>query len=444
MCSGYGDRFGAANSVGSRFRDTIDSGRLWPGGNVHVESLIFLIGDELLAGELVDRNGPWLAEWLQEEGLRTREIRILPDEASTIRDALAASLGPDRLVLVVGGLGPTSDDRTTEAVADALGVGFELAEAQWERIRQAFAAMDRTPPPGNEKQAMLPTGAEVLPNEQGTAPGYAIVTSSGGLLAVLPGPPKENRPMVTEGLSPWLARQAPDRRRRVTRVWRTFGLPESEVGHRLRALEAELPEVDVAYQFKFPEILVKLRVAKERVELLGSAEEKLAELLGPHLYGRDEAVLPEVVGRMLAERGWMIATAESCTAGLAAKLLTDPAGSSAWMERGFVTYTNEAKTELLGVPRDLIAEHGAVSEPVARAMAAGALAHSDADVAIGITGVAGPAGGTDEKPVGTVCIGWGDRDHQEARTHHFHWDRDYNRRISVWAAFYRIYRMLNG
>ncbi len=408
------------------------------------DARILLVGDELLSGEIEDRNGPFFADRLTDLGFTVKGIRILPDDGEVIaaeaRDAVARS----RLVVVCGGLGPTSDDRTTEAVGRAFGRKLVLDEPQWERIRQVFSLLiGEEPPPGNEKQAIVPEGSEILANEVGTAVGY-VLREADGMVAVLPGPPKENRRMFEGELVPWLDRNMPERRPWRTRLYRVFGLPESEVGHRLRPLEDEVPGLRISYRFAFPEILVKLRVPEAREEALEAAGRKIVSRLAPHLYGTGDQALPELLGRELQERGLRVVTAESCTAGLAAKLLTDTPGSSAWMECGFVAYSNASKQRLLRVDGALLERSGAVSEETARAMLDGALAVSGADVGVAVTGVAGPGGGTPEKPVGTVWIAWGDRERREAGCFRFLWDRQYNRIVSAWAALHRLYGFLLG
>lgn len=406
------------------------------------EASILLIGDELLAGEVQDQNGPFFTEELAKQGFRTREIRVLPDDVEAIVEGVRSCLSRSALLVICGGLGPTSDDLTTEAVAKALGRELLLDEEQWERIRSVFRTFrGEDPPPGNEKQARIPRGALVLRNSLGTAPGY--VTEEGScVVAVFPGPPRENRPMFESELLPWLDRRFSARDRLETRVFRVFGLAESEVGYRLRLVEKDYPAVRVGYQFHFPEILVKLRCSSAGEAVLDRASRALMEALGSGVYGRGEERLPAVLGRRLAAAGLKIVTAESCTGGLAGKLLTDTPGSSAWMEAGFVAYSNEAKERLLGVPGDLIRAYGAVSEPVALAMLAGALERCSAQVGLSITGIAGPEGGTEEKPVGTVCIAWGMRGRLQAHTYRFAWDREYNRLASAWAAMHRLYGQL--
>jgi nicotinamide-nucleotide amidase len=345
-------------------------------------------------------------------------------------------------VLICGGLGPTTDDVTSEAVARALARKRVLDEDRWARLRGFFLQLRGIePPPGNEKQVMFPEGAIVLDNDRGTAPGY-VLTEKHSCLAVLPGPPRENRPMFENVLLPWLEGYLPDRERTTSRVFRVFGLGESEICSRLSSLEAAIPGLRIGYRFSFPEILVKLRCAALAESQLEPAAQDLYALLEGHVYGTGHEGLAAVLGRELARRGLRIVTAESCTGGLAAKLLTDTPGSSSWMDRAFVSYSDRAKEEMLGVPRPLLEEHGAVSEPVARAMLNGALARSQANVGLAVTGIAGPDGGTAAKPVGTVCIAWGDPGEQEAKTYQFHWDREYNRIISAWAALHRVLQYL--
>jgi len=405
-------------------------------------AVILLIGDELLAGEIADANGPFLAERLSEQGFQVEEIRILPDHRERIARAVRESLGANRLVLLCGGLGPTTDDLTSEAVARALGRERRLDPERWDRLRRLFLEWrGAEPPAGNENQVMFPRGADVLPNDRGTAPGFALV-DRGSCLAVLPGPPGENRPMFEEALLPWLDQRIPGRSGAAVRVFRLFGLGESEISARLAPLEQRVGGLRFGYRFSFPEILVKVRFEKGFEGNPESVSAEVAALLGAHVYSQGKETLPAVLGRELQARGLRVVTAESCTAGLAAKLLTDTPGSGAWMDRGFVVYGNRAKQELLGVPAGLLEQHGAVSEPVALAMLEGALARAEARVGLAITGIAGPEGGTAEKPAGTVCLAWGDRAQTEVQTYRFRWDREYNRILSAWTAMHRLLRFI--
>lgn len=405
---------------------------------------ILVIGDELLAGEIEDKNGPFLAEALAAEGFRVREIRVLPDELGAIGDALDAAVAAAPLVVLSGGLGPTSDDLTTEAVARALGVETRLDAGAWADIQALFSSRGVILPPGNEKQALIPEGAEVLPNRQGTAPGFLATAPGGARVAVLPGPPRENRAMFAEALLPRLRAWRPEAPRWQTRVLRCFGLGEATVGERLRPVEAAHPAVRVGYQARFPEVLVKLRHGSDAEAEAEAAAKAVTAALAPFVYGEGEAALPEVLGRLAAAKGLRLVTAESCTAGWVAKLLTDAPGSSAWFVEGAVVYANAAKTALLHVPPALLEEHGAVSEPVAEAMLRGALARAAgrAEAGVALTGIAGPDGGTPDKPVGTVCMAWGDAADLHVRTHRYPFDRDRNRLLSAWSALGHLYRWI--
>ena len=410
-----------------------------------IESVLLVIGDELLAGEIADLNGPWLAEALASEGIHVVEMRVLPDDLGFISKALEAACDNTHLVILCGGLGPTSDDLTTEAVALALGVETSLDEGAWAAIQALFAARGMKLPLGNEKQAVFPAGAEVLPNAQGTAPGFLTTSRGGARVAVLPGPPRENRAMFTSELLPRLRSIFPSAPRWETRVLRVFGLPESTVGQRLRQVEAAHPSVRVGYQARFPEILVKLRYQSDAQSEIESAAAGVRAALTPFVYAEGSAPLPEVLGRRAMGLGLRLVAAESCTGGWVGKLLTDTPGSSAWFEEALVTYSNSAKVELLEVAPALLDEHGAVSEPVAAAMLRGALARSRgrAQVGVAITGVAGPEGGTEAKPVGTVCIAFGSAEELETRTHRFPFDRDRNRLLAAWSSLGHLLRWLD-
>lgn len=414
-------------------------------GQGALSAVLLVIGDEVLAGEIADANGPWLAEALAAEGIRVREIRVLPDTLDAIGDALRAAFEKAPLVVACGGLGPTSDDLTTEAVARALGVETRLDAEAWATLQALFSSRGMTLPPGNEKQAVFPVGAEILPNAQGTAPGFLAPGPGGTQVAVLPGPPRENRAMFSDALVPRLRALFPAAPRWETRVLRVFGLGEATVGQRLGPVEAAHPDVRVGYQARFPEILVKLRHETNATAEVESARRAVLAALAPFVYAEGDSPLPEVLGRRAAALGLRLATAESCTGGWVGKLLTDCPGSSAWFEGAFVTYSNAAKIDLLGVPQALLDAHGAVSEPVAEAMLRGALARAAgrAQAGVALTGVAGPDGGSESKPVGTVCLAWGSAEDLHTRTHRYPFDRDRNRLLAAWSALGHLLRLLS-
>ncbi len=368
---------------------------------------IVVTGTEVLSGTIADRNGPWLSERLRDRGVQLAHVLITGDRPDDLRDALGFFAGMD-LVITSGGLGPTADDLTAEVVAEYAGraMAFDpaLDERIWARVMSVRSrlgsASEDALREGARKQAYVPAGAAVL-EPVGTAPGL-LVPTDGPLIVVLPGPPRELQAM-------WEAAVEMSPLREVLagaghfeqRMLRFYGLPEPQIAATLRELDP--PES--------LEITTCLRRGELEVATVFDAgdapayEEFAAAVRSRHadtLFSPDGATIDEIVARLLTGR--TIATAESCTGGLMAGRLTDLAGSSAYVLGGLVVYSNEAKTALAGVPTALIEAHGAVSPEVARALAAGARDRVGADVGIGITGIAGPGGGTPEKPVGTVCL----------------------------------------
>ncbi|AYE96101.1 competence/damage-inducible protein A [Mycobacterium paragordonae] len=380
---------------------------------------IVVTGTEVLTGRVQDRNGPWLADRLLELGVELAHITICGDRPADIEAQLRfmADQNVD-LIITSGGLGPTADDMTVEVVARFCGRELKLDEALENRIAEilkslmarnpAFAALME---PGkfesvraaNRKQAMVPVGSQIL-DPVGTAPG--VVVPGTPAVLVLPGPPRELQPMwhkaiETPGVQEAIAGRTVYRQEMV----RMFGLPESGLAETLREAETAIPgfaSLEITTCLRRGELEIVTRYEPDAAETYSELTQLLRDRHGDQVFSEDGSQVDDLVARLLAGR--RIATAESCTAGLLAARLTDRAGSSDYVTGGVVSYSNEAKVELLGVDAALIEEHGAVSEPVAEAMAAGALKRFDADTAVAITGIAGPGGGTDEKPVGTVCF----------------------------------------
>jgi nicotinamide-nucleotide amidase len=310
------------------------------------------------------------------------------------------------VVISTGGIGPTADDLTSEVVAEVLGVPLIEDAAAAERIRQTFAALAREMPLNNLKQALFPRGATIVPNALGTAPGYRCETG-GCHLVVLPGVPREMKPMMVETVLPWLVGLRGGDETYLARVFQTFGLTESGLDEMVAGV-VDPAEGRLSFRASFPEISLRVVVhgpraaAAKRLETLAA---RLRERIGPYVYGEGVITMEEVVGGLLRERGLTLGLAESCTGGLVAHRVTNVAGSSAYFRGGVVSYANEAKEEILGVRHATLVAHGAVSEETAAEMARGARRVLHADLGIGITGIAGPDGGTAEKPVGTVCFG---------------------------------------
>ncbi len=366
---------------------------------------VLSIGTELTRGELVDTNGPWLSAELTAIGFNVVEHDAVDDDRPHIIAALERLAGKSRVVVCTGGLGPTTDDVTTDAVAGALGVRLARDEGSLEHIRRRLEKFGRTMSATNAKQADFPEGADILPNPIGTAPGFGV--RIGECVAFfMPGVPREMKKMFEEQVVPRIRSFAPNDIFQ-SRL-RTFGLPESIVGEKLAGIEEAFPGALIGYRAHFPEIEVKvLARAASHAAARDVCERATAEVrarLGTHVFGETEDSFAGVVGRALRTRGWTLAIAESCTGGMVGSLLTSEPGASEFLLLDAVTYANSAKSRILGVDEETIRWHGAVSPEVAAAMAQGARRVSGADLALALTGVAGPGGGTDEKPVGTVYI----------------------------------------
>lgn len=394
---------------------------------------ILSIGTELTRGELVNTNAAWLAGSLTEIGFEVIEQSVVDDDQARIVAALDRLARGAQIVVSTGGLGPTTDDLTATAVAAAMGVGLERDDASFEHIRRRFERLGRTMSTSNAKQADFPRGATVLPNPLGTAPGF-MVELHGARAFFMPGVPREMERMFDEQVVPRIGALAPNDRHQVR--FRTFGLPESVVGEKLDGVEAGFPGVTLGYRARFPEIEVKvLARAADRSAATTLAEQAAAEVaarLGDAIYGDGDDTFAGVVGRALRTRGWTLALAESCTGGLVGHLLTKEPGASDFLLLDAVTYANSAKQAVLGVDEDALRGHGAVSAEVAARMAEGARRVSGADVALAITGVAGPTGGTETKPVGLVYLALSTRAATTVQEHRFGGGR---RAIQTLAAY---------
>lgn len=383
-----------------------------PGAAAAVRAGIVVTGTEVLTGRIADSNGPWLSEQLAERGVEVAHILVVGDRPDDLEAALRflEREGMD-LIVTSGGLGPTADDLTAEVVARFAGRELLLDEAMEEKIAailQAFARRLKVDMEAlraaNRKQAMVPEGAIAL-DPVGTAPGL-VVPADGRVVVVLPGPPRELQPMwpvatEAEPVQAVLARATPLH----GYTLRMFGIPESEIAKSLREIEAEgtdVGAVEVTTCLRRGEIEIDVRYRSEAESVAEALRAGLSARHERHLFSLDGETIDAQVAGLL--RGRRLGLAESCSGGLLAARITNLPGSSAYMAGGVVAYSNEAKAELLGVDAGLIEAHGAVSPEVAEAMATGALERFGADVAVSITGIAGPDGGTEEKPVGYVCF----------------------------------------
>jgi len=361
------------------------------------------VGSELLGTDRLDTNALIATALLRRHGVELRRKAVVGDHEGDLEGELCGLLGGYDLVLVSGGLGPTADDVTREAVARACGRTLVFEPAVVADIEERFRRIGRCMPEVNARQAHRLDGAELLSNSRGTAPGQRL-EERGTTIFLLPGPPRELEPMLQEQVAPWLAARTGGEGTD-TVVLKVACVPESEVEERIAPAYAELGRERVTVLAKPGEIRVEVTArgaaAVREGELL-HARARLRELLGDWVFGEGEDEIEAVVGRLLREAGATIATGESCTGGLVAERLTAVPGSSDYVRGGVVAYSNDAKQALLDVPAAMLREHGAVSEPVARALAAGAARRLGATFGIGITGVAGPGGGSEAKPVGTV------------------------------------------
>ena len=372
-------------------------------------------GSELLLGSTLNTHGAWLGQELLGLGLRVQRLITVPD-GDPIRDELKQSIAVSDAVIVTGGLGPTSDDVTREATAEALGVDLIEDEHAVRCIEAFFMRLGREMTPSNLKQALHPVGADVLPNPNGTAPGVYVpprLGDSACAIFLLPGPPHEMHAMYHAEVAPRLKAltDRPDDYG-VTNI-KFSGVGESSFQDKLDARLHEINGLEVGYCARPGEL--DLRLIGSESDRKVAADLAIETYPGQYINDDGRTLEGTVVG-VLAERGKTLALAESCTGGRISSRITDVSGASAVFTHGFVTYANEAKVEMLGVDAGSIESYGAVSEEVAREMAEGALAKSGADIAVSITGIAGPTGGTDEKPVGTTWIGVSVRDGGEVHT----------------------------
>ncbi len=373
---------------------------------MEMKAVILSIGDELVLGQTTDTNSAWLSSQLAAEGVMTSYHQTVADQADDISKAITAAAGAADLLIITGGLGPTTDDLTREALAVALNQPLELHEASLDRIRLFFKSLGREMPDSNRVQAMVPRGAMPLSNDWGTAPGIEAVIGKCRLF-VFPGVPHEMMQMFHRYVLPVIPKNT--RRCILTETINTFGAGESIIAEKLGDLmqRDRTPLVgttvsggivSIRIRSDFPSLDIARRELEATVDMVRA---RLDELV----FGRGKDTLQEVVGTLARYRKKKLATAESCTGGLVARMLTDVAGSSDYFIGGWVVYSNDLKSGQLGVPAELITEFGAVSEQVASAMAVQALLKAGADMSVALTGIAGPGGGTPSKPVGTLWIG---------------------------------------
>ncbi len=407
---------------------------------------ILSTGDEVLTGQITDTNAAFLADALGSLGFVVARHTTVGDDRGMLAAAFRELGAAADVVLCTGGLGPTVDDLTTEVAAEVLGVGLRLDDAAIAHMESLWKGRGRPMPENNRRQALFPEPAEVLPNPIGTAPGFTAKIDRAHFF-FMPGVPHEMKRMFAEQVVPRLAKLRAEPTVFDVRVLRSFGLAESAADQALAGLEPLFPGIKLGFRAHFPEIQIKLTVkgpdvaaARERLE---AAAAEVRRRIGAHVFSEGPP-MEEVVGQGLRRDEATLATAESCTGGLVAEWITAVAGSSDYFDRGFVTYSDQAKMDLIGVSADILREHGAVSEPCARAMAEGARSRAGTTYAVSVTGIAGPGGGTTETPVGLVFVGLATPERTVVRRLFWPGQREQIRAISAMTALDLVRRALSG
>ena len=408
---------------------------------------IISIGDELLIGQIVNTNASWMSRQLNLANVQVKHVSVVGDDRDDIRRSLDLALSRADVVLLTGGLGPTHDDITKKVVAEYFdSAEMVLDEKVLAHVKGFFQRRNLHMAPVNEGQALVPKKATVLWNDYGTAPGLSF-ERAGRYCAILPGVPAEMQHLMSERVLPFLKTKTPNLAIR-HRTIRTVGVGESALFEKLAPI-AELEQFGkIAFLPHFSAVDVRISVyendAAAAERRIRAAEEYILARVGQSVYGFDEETLESVIGRLLIAKQATLAVAESCTGGFVAHRLTNVSGSSQYFDRGVVTYSNAAKIQLLGVPEEIIQQHGAVSEECAKAMAAGVRRHSGTTYGVATTGIAGPTGGTDEKPVGLVWVGVATPDRVIAHKFLFTKDRLINKERFSQMALNLLFRELKG
>jgi nicotinamide-nucleotide amidase len=412
-------------------------------------AIILSTGDELTSGKIVDTNANYIAEKLGQIGVDLVAVLTVGDVPQRLEWAWRTAMEMGDVVISTGGIGPTADDLTTETVARLTGRGLWRSDEVVANIRRLFESVGRRMPENNVKQALFPDGAEIITNPLGTAPGFHLAVpqkAHTSHLLVLPGVPREMKLMMEQSVIPWIEKHRGRDAIFAVRIFQTFGISESALDEMVTPL-IKPEEAKVGYRASFPQISVRLTVEGKP----GEAERRLDELservrakIGEYLFAEGESTMEEFVGQLLTERKLKLAVAESCTGGLIGHRITNVPGCSRYFKGDLVTYSNDAKMNVLGVTDETLRKHGAVSEECVREMAAGARRVAGADIAIATSGIAGPDGGTPDKPVGTVCIALAADGVSASRTYKFWGTRDWVKLLTSQVALDWIRRYALG
>jgi nicotinamide-nucleotide amidase len=406
---------------------------------------IITVGDEILIGQIIDSNSAWIAEHLNLAGIEVRKIISIGDDRKEMQDALEECVGTDELVLMTGGLGPTKDDISKKVIAEFLGVELVFSETSWEHIQKFFQKLGRTPTQAHRDQCFMPQNAELLYNKLGTAPGMWMEKNQ-SVLVSMPGVPYEMKYILSEGVLPRL-RDRFQVKVIEHRTILTAGQGESWIAERIQDFEDRLPQhIKLAYLPNLARVRLRLSARGEKREKLKKDLDeqvaRLKDLIGDLIYGYEKDKLEEVVGNLLREKGLGLATAESCTGGYLAHLITSIPGSSDYFLGSVVAYSNEIKKQQLDVREETLQNYGAVSEPTVKEMVGGLLKRIPADIGVSISGIAGPGGGTPEKPVGTIWLAVGDGKRLETRKLQLGKDRLLNIQYTAVSALNMVRKFL--
>jgi len=402
-------------------------------------AVILSTGDEITTGKVVDTNANYLSDKLAEIGIDLVAVLTVGDVPERLEWAWRTAIGMGDVVISTGGIGPTADDLTTETIARLAGVKLWRDEATVEHMTRMFATIGRPMPENNLKQAMFPEGAEVIQNPLGTAPGFRMPVTLNGHTAnliVMPGVPREMKPMMENSVIPWINANRGTDKVYAVRTFQTFGISESALDEAVAGL-IKPEEAKVSFRASFPQISLKVRVEGAPGEVnrkLDELTKRVREKISQFAYAEGDVSMEEVVGQLFVEKNLTLSIAESCTGGLIGHRITNVPGCSRYFKSDLVTYSNDVKEGILGVSEETLIAHGAVSEECVREMAAGVRKRTGTDVSVATSGVAGPDGGTPDKPVGTVCIALSADDQSISRRYQFRGTRDWVKLITSQVA----------
>ena len=403
-----------------------------------MKSAILTIGDELLGGFTLDSNGAWIGRKLMDIGIRTIWKTSVGDIKGEIVEAMALAASKADIVICTGGLGPTRDDITMDAYCEFTGATLEMDKEYLELLRERFSRRGVDMPESNLNQGLVPDRGTIIPNSKGSARGLWC-TVDGTWLCVLPGVPAEMKSMMEETVLPELEQMSPNELI-ITNI-RTTGVMESQL-HDLLESAMEESAVNIAFLPGFSGVDLRLTAGDESA--VAELASNIYDLAGKYIYAEDWVTLEQSVGESLREKGLMLALAESCTGGLLGDRITDVPGSSEYFAGSVICYSDKAKINLVGVKSETLKKYGAVSEKTAAEMAAGVRKVFDADIGVSITGIAGPGGGTDEKPVGFTCFGLDDGEKPFTRSVQFYRDRRFNKELSAQTALNSVRLRITG